>query len=94
MAKQPHRTLADFRAAHDLSVIIPAKIRQTLAEMLAEHAENWLYEIDFVKRAGVAINHLGTFRDEFADHIVETRGRTPKRIWFASAKIATKARGE
>jgi len=88
------KTLADFRAAHDLNVIVPTKIKHTLAEMLAEHAENWLYEVDFLKRAGVSNSHISGFRDQFAANIIETRGHNPKRIWFASPKVAAKARGE
>ena len=93
MSAKP-KTLADFRAAHDLSVIVPTKLKQTLAEMLAEHAENWLYEVDFLKRAGVSNAYISGFRDQFAAHIVETRGHNSKRIWFASPKVAAKARGE
>lgn len=88
------KTLADFRAAHDPSVIVPAKIKKAIADMLAEHAENWLYEVDFLKRSGVSNNYISGFRDQFAEHIIETRGHNPKRIWFASPKVAAKARGE
>lgn len=94
MGRAPTRgkTLADFRAAHDKNVIVPAKIRKVLADMEAEHPENWCYEGDLIKAAGVSQTDMATFRDQFAEHIVETSGRTPKRVWFASAKAAAKAR--
>ena len=94
MSKPTPRTLADFRAAHDPDVIVPAKLRKALAEMLAEHPENWLYEADFMKLAGVSSTYISAFRSQFAEHTVETRGHNPKRIWFASPKVAAKARGE
>jgi|SRR6185437_5839693 len=87
------KTLADFRAAHDRNVIVPAKIQKALADMLAEHPENWLYELEFMKRAGISQTDMGMFREQFADHVVETGGKSPKRVWFASEKVAEKARG-
>jgi hypothetical protein len=86
------RTLADFRAAHDKNVIVPSKIRAALAEMEKEHAENWSYEADLIKRAGISQTDMSMFRDQFAEHIVETSGKTSKRVWFASAKVAAKVR--
>lgn len=92
MSKQVGRTLADFRAAHDKNVIVPAKIRKALEEMEKEHPENWAYETDFIKRAGISQTDVSTFRDQFADHVIQTSGRTPKKVWFASAKVAAKVR--
>lgn len=86
------KTLADFRAAHDKNVIVPTKIRKVLSDMEAEHPENWCYEGELVKAAGISQTDMATFRDQFAEHIVETSGRTPKRVWFASAKAAAKVR--
>ena len=88
------KTLADFRAAHDRNVIVPAKIRKALEEMGAEHAENWEYELDFMRRAGISQTDMGMFRPQFADHIVEVGGKNPKKVWFASTKVAEKARGK
>lgn len=92
MQKAQARTLADFRAAHDKNVIVPSKIRAALAEMEKEHAENWMYESDFIKRAGISQTDASMFRDHFADHVVETSGKTSKKVWFASAKVAAKVR--
>jgi hypothetical protein len=91
-AKKPTRTLADFRAAHDPDVIYPARIKAALAEMLVEGAEIWEYEQDFLRRAGVSNNYISPYREAFADHIVETGGKQPKRVWFADPKVAKKVR--
>lgn len=90
--KPAGRTLTDFRAAHDKNVIVPNKIRAALEEMLKEHPENWAYEAEFMKRAGLSQTDIGMFRDQFSEHIVETSGKNAKRVWFASAKVAAKVR--
>lgn len=92
MTKTSAKTLADFRAAHDRNVIVPAKIKKALADLEKAGAENWLYESDFIKLAGISQTDIGMFREQFADHIVETTGRNSKRVWFASAKVAAKVR--
>lgn len=86
------RTLSDFRAAHDRNVIVPARIRKALGDMEAENSENWCYEADLIKAAGISQTDVGMFREQFADHVVETGGRNTKRVWFASAKVAAKVR--
>lgn len=86
-------TVADFRSLHDRNVIVPTKIRATFAAMLKEHPEMWHYELDFIKRAGISTTDIGQFREQFIDHVVETSGKNPKRVWFASAKVAAKLRG-
>lgn len=88
------KTLDDFRAAHDKRVIVPAKIRKALAEMEEEHPENWEYELDFMRRAGVSQTDMGAFRSLFEIHVVEVGGKNPKKVWFASAKVAEKARAK
>lgn len=94
MAAKP-KTLVDFRAAHDKNVIIPSKIRAALAAMLKEGPENFEYEADFLRRAGVSNTDIGMFRSQFEKgHIVEVGGRKMKRVWFADPKVARKARGE
>jgi hypothetical protein len=87
------KTLADFRAKHDKSVIVPAKLNAALAAMVKEGGgDNWDYEGDFLKRAGVANQDASPFRDQFKAHIVETGGRNAKRVWVATAKGADKFR--
>ena len=93
MSQKPvGKTLADFRSAHDKNVIVPSKIKKALADMESEHPENWAYEADVIKRAGISQTDMAAFREQFADHIVETSGKTSKRVWFASAKVAAKVR--
>ena len=87
------KTLADFRSAHDPDVLVPAKIRKALDDMRAEGEENWEYENDLMRRAGISTTYLSRYRPQFEAHIVETAGRNPKRVWFASPKVAEKARG-
>lgn len=95
MARKPAKTVDDFRAAHDRNVIIPNKIRAALAELVKEGPENWEYEIDFLKRAGISTTDLALFRDQFSEYIVETPNSSRsrgKRVWFGSAKVAAKVR--
>ena len=89
------KTLADFRAAHDKNIIVPEKIRKALAAMLKEGAENYEYEAEFIRRAGVSQTDMGLFRAQFEDEHVVNVGteRSPKRVWFADPKVAKKARG-
>jgi len=91
------KTLADFRAAHDKNVIIPNKIRAAFVAMLKESLEQWDYEADFMRRAGISTTDLATFRDQFMDHIViapsGSGGKAAKRVWFADVKVAKKVRG-
>lgn len=91
-AKSAGKSLNDFRAAHDKNVIVPTKIRKAFSDMLAENPENWAYESDLMKRAGISQTDIGMFRDQFLDHVVETSGKSAKRVWFASAKVAAKVR--
>lgn len=88
------KSLNDFRAAHDKNVIVPDKIRKALAAMLKEGPENYEYEAEFIRRAGVSQTDMGTFRAQFEDYIVNVATeRAPKRVWFADPKVAKKARG-
>lgn len=98
MAKRPTpRTLADFRAAHDPDVMIPAKIKAALAALASEGPEEWRYEAEFIALARVSQTQMGQYRDQFTAHIVEAStggGRAAKRVWFATPKAAKAARGE
>lgn len=88
------KTIADFKAAHDPNVIVPAKIRTALAAIEKEGPEHWLYESDFMRLAGLSTTQIALFRDQFAAHIIEaTVGRNMKRVYFGSAKVAAKLRG-
>jgi hypothetical protein len=91
------KTIADFRVLHDVNVIVPNKITTALAAMLKEGPEQWDYEGDFIKRAGISQTQLGAFREQFIDHIIEapsgSSGRNARRVWVADSKIAKKLRG-
>lgn len=92
-SKAAARNLADFRQAHDPDVIVPTRLRTTLAEMLKEDPENWMYEGDLLKRANVSTTNINAYREQFSGHVVEIRGRNAKRAWFADPKVAAKVRG-
>lgn len=91
------KTLADFRTLHDLNVIVPNKIRAAFDAMLKEGPEQWDYESDFIKRAGISQTQLGAFHEQFLEHIIETPGhnggRAGRRVWIADIKVAKKLRG-
>lgn len=90
---KPKKDLSTFRASHDRSVIVPNKIRAALAELeKSEGAEAWEYEAEFIRRAKLSQSDIGTFRDQFTAHVVDTVGNKGKRIWFAQAKVAKAAR--
>lgn len=82
------KTLADFRAAHDKSFIIPQKIREALKKL----GDGWEYELDFMRLAGLSVTDLANFREQFEGHIVVANGRNPKRVWFGNERIAAEAR--
>jgi hypothetical protein len=88
------KNLADFRGAHDNSVIVPAKIEAALAALEKEGGpENWEYEAQFIKRVGTSQTNFAAHRDKFKAHIaVVPGGGNPKRVWIASAKAAAKFR--
>lgn len=89
------KTLSDFRASHDKNTVVPNKIKAALAAMLKEGPEQYEYETDFMRRAGLSCTDLGQFRPQFEnDHVVNVgTERAPKRVWFADPKVARKARG-
>lgn len=91
-ATTPKNSLATFREAHDRNVIVPRKIKTALAELLKAGNENWVYESDLLSLAKISTTDLAMFREQFAAHIVETTGKNPKRVWFASPKVAEAAR--
>lgn len=95
--KKKAKTLADFAAAHDAKTIIRNKAGAALAAMRKEGRENWEYEGDFVRRAGLAGRNGPAAREMFAAHVVEapgTHGRDRRVVWFADAAVAAKLRKE
>jgi hypothetical protein len=96
MTKIEPRTLDTFRAAHDRDVIVPNKIRAALEQIRKAGPEHYEYEGDFVRLAGISQNDIGLFREQFKEHIVETRStsasKNPKRCYFGDPKVAARAR--
>lgn len=87
---KPTKTLADFRAIHDKSFVIPAKIKAGLEQL---GKEGWEYETDFMKICGVSPTDFARFREEFADFYVLVGGeRSGKRVWAGSKAAAEKMR--
>jgi hypothetical protein len=90
---KPKKDLSAFRSVHDRNVTVPAKIKAALADLKAkEGAEGWEYEGEFMKRSGISQTDVGQFRGQFAAHVVETKGKSAKRAWFADVKTAEAAR--
>lgn len=89
------KTLADWRANNVKEVLIANKIRTAFATMLKVGPEEHETNTDFARLAGVAVNELKDFREEFKQHIVHSRlgGRDGTLYWFADAKVAERARG-
>ena len=78
------KRLADFRAVHDKSFIVPARVKDALAAL---GKDGWEYETQFAHDAGVTTTDLAAFRDQFAAHIVHLR-RESKRVWVGSKATA------
>ena len=77
------KSLADFRATYDKDFIIPQRIRAGIKALGA----GWEYEVAFAKLAGVSMNDLGNYREQFADYVV-TLKRDGKRAWAGTAGMA------
>jgi hypothetical protein len=84
------RSIAAFRAEFDKATVIPAKIRAALKQL----GSGWLFETEFAQAAGVNLNDLGHFRDQFAEHVLVARspGRSERRIWAGTAAAAAQMR--
>lgn len=88
------RTAADFRAAHDKSVIVPNQIRKGLKALLAIGKQHYEYDEGFRALCGCQAADLSDYRDlpEFRKHWFITPGSSKnkggKRVWFGDAKLA------
>jgi hypothetical protein len=82
------KSIADFRATYDKDFIIPQRIRAGIKALGAA----WEYEVAFAKMAGVSLNDLGNYREQFADYVV-TLKRDGKRAWAGTASMAKAMRG-
>lgn len=86
--KTSGKDLIAFRAAHDKSFIVPAKIRAGLESL----GESWEYEAEFLRRCGLSTTDFSIYRDEFSEFWVQTGGKSPKRVWAGTAKFAATLR--
>ena len=86
--KTSGKTLHEFRAAHDKNFYIPARISDALKKL----GGAWEYEGEFIRLANVSQTDIGLFRGQFSDHIVETRGHNPKRVWCGTTELANQLR--
>jgi hypothetical protein len=83
------KNLEAFRAQFDPNVLIPAKFRAGFASLLKEKGDGaWEPEGEFTKRAKLGQAELGKFRPQFEAHVVTTKGKSAKRIWFAEPASA------
>jgi hypothetical protein len=87
------KTIADLRAAHDTTVIVPNRIRQALAA-LKTSGDIWAYEHEFIAIVKPPISgaNISKYRDQFADFWAElptTNGKgAVRRAWFATKAAA------
>lgn len=75
------RSIDELYTLHD-----PAK---RIASAIGMLEDGWLYEIDFIRAAGINAADLGQHRDKFKDHWA-TVDRTGKRAWFGSKDACAK----
>lgn len=91
MTKPKGKTIDDLRALHDKNVVIPNRIRDGLAKVVAS-GDEWLYESDFLKLTGISVTDIAKFREEFTDFWSEVPAaagkNTIRRVWFATKKAA------
>lgn len=96
--KKSGKTLADLRAIHDKAVVVPNKIRAALAKMAQVSWQEWEYDEDFRKLAGLNPVDLRDYREEFKDFWTElppTNGkRDARKVWFATKKAADAWKGQ
>jgi hypothetical protein len=85
--KTAGRSLTEFKNVYDKDTIVPAKIKEGLADL----GQSWEYEVEFVKRCGLSFNDIGNYRDQFPDNWLVIRG-DGKKVW-ASVKMIKEMKG-
>lgn len=84
------KTLADFRAVHDKSFVVPAKIKAGIEKL---GKDGWEYEVEFLKICGLSTTDFARYRDQFPGFFVLIGGeRYGKRVWAGSKATADKMR--
>lgn len=82
------KNLSQFKKYYDRSTYVPKRVRATLREL----GSGWVYELEFIKSAGVNRFDLNAVREMFADHIVKPCRSSGKRIWVGTKTMANKMR--
>jgi hypothetical protein len=90
--KTKGKGLEAFRAQHDKSFIVPARIKAGLVEL----GDSWEYEVDFCRRCSISLSDFAAYREPFLEFSVltpRTGGRSHgKRVWCGSKAFAAKLR--
>jgi hypothetical protein len=86
-AEVKKKSLSEFRQLYDKSFIIPHRIKEGLKKLGA----GWEYEVDFAKLAGVSLNDLSNYREQFLDFVVLT-GKDGRRAWAGTKSFAAQMR--
>lgn len=84
---RPGRSFAEWEAKYDRADVVPRRIEAALAQL----GEQWEYELEFLRRAGVSTTQLARHRDRYLDHIVYLRAER-KRVWVGSVETAKRMR--
>jgi hypothetical protein len=93
VAATQHNGREAFRVAHVKSVIIPKKIEAAIKAMRAKAADAWMYDMEFLREAGVSANDAKPFREQFADFtVIVGPNRTAKTVWCCSKALAEEFR--
>lgn len=90
--KKAGRSPDEFQKEHDQSFIIPERVRTGLAEL----ADTWEYEADFMKRIACNATMVSPYREQFSEHVIDIKPRAgrshSKRAWCGTVKLANKLR--
>lgn len=90
-SKRVGKSVADFRAAHDASFIVPQKIREALKKL---GPKGWEYEQDFMRLTTPPISqtHIGQYREQFSEFWFVVGGHSQRRVWCGSKDLADELR--
>jgi hypothetical protein len=83
------KTIADLRAIHDKSVVIPNRIKGALAALKAS-GDAWTYETDFIRMAKPPLSSIdiSRFRDQFSEYWADMPAvdgkKTARKVWFTT----------
>ena len=87
-SKTMGRSLDEFRANHDKSFIVPAKIKAALEKL----GNGWQSELEFAKLAGLSMTDLGSYRAQFDEFVVPISRDGSRRVWAGTKAFAKRMR--